>query len=69
MGAINNVFNRTGWSILALANATAKYRSQRNEEKQNKAKLSYTTAATTKKQNNELTKNQSETTKSYFGPG
>lgn len=69
MGVINNAFNRAGWSILELASATAKYRSQRNEEGKNKAKLSYNTAATTKKQNNELTKNQSEPTKSYFGPG
>ena len=69
MGVINNAFNRAGWSILELASATAKYRAQRNEEGKNKAKLSYTTAATTKKQNNELTKNQSEPTKSYFGPG
>ena len=72
MGAINNVFNRTGWSILALANATAKYRAQRNEEGKNKAKQSYNTFATIKKQNNdltqnnELTQNQVETPKSYF---
>ena len=69
MGAINSVFNRTGWSVLALANATAKYRSQRNEEGKNRAKQSYSTVATIKKQNNELTQNQVETPKSYFGPG
>ena len=66
MGAINNAFNKAGWSILALAQATSKYRSKINEEKQNRAKQSYTTAATIKKQNNELTKNQEETPKSYF---
>ena len=66
MGAINNAFNKAGWSILALAEATSKYRSKINEEKKNKAKQSYTTAATIKKQNNELTKNQVETPKSYF---
>ena len=69
MGAINNTFNRAGWNILALANATAKYRAQRNEESKNKAKQSYSTVATIKKQNNELTQNQKETPKSYFGPG
>ena len=66
MGAINNAFNKAGWSILALAQATSKYRSKINEEKKNRAKQSYTTAATIKKQNNELTKNQEETPKSYF---
>ena len=66
MGAINSVFNRTGWSILALANATAKYRAQRNEEGKNRAKQSYSTVATIKKQNNELTQNQVEAPKSYF---
>ena len=66
MGTINNVFNRTGWSILALANATAKYRAQRNEEGKNRAKQSYSTIATIKKQNNELTQNQVEAPKSYF---
>ena len=66
MGAINNAFNKAGWSVLALAQATSKYRSKINEEKQNRAKQSYTTAATIKKQNNELTKNQEETPKSYF---
>ena len=66
MGAINNAFNRAGWSILALAQATSKYRSRRNEEGKNRAKQSYTTAATIKKQNNELTKTQVETPKSYF---
>ena len=66
MGAINNAFNKAGWSILALAQATAKYRARRNEEKKNRAKQSYTTAATIKKQNNELTKNKEETPKSYF---
>ena len=69
MGTINNVFNRAGWNILALASTTAKYRAQRNEEGKNKAKQSYETIATIKKQNNELTKNQKETPKSYFGPG
>ena len=66
MGAINNAFNKAGWSILALAQATSKYRSKINEEKKNRAKQSYTTAATIKKQNNELTQNQVETPKSYF---
>ena len=68
MGAINNAFNRAGWSVLELASATAKYRAQRNEEGKNKAKQSYNTIATIKKQNNELTQNQAETPKSYFGP-
>ena len=66
MGTINSVFNRTGWSILALANATAKYRAQRNEEGKNRAKQSYSTIATIKKQNNELTQNKVEAPKSYF---
>ena len=66
MGAINNAFNRAGLSILALASATAKYRARRNEEGKNRAKLNYSTAATIKKQNNELTKNQSAPPKSYF---
>ena len=66
MGAINNAFNQAGWSILSLASATAKYRAIRNEEGKNRAKLSYNTAATIKKQNDELTKNQSEAPKSYF---
>ena len=66
MGAINNAFNRAGLSVLSLASATAKYRSKRNEEVKNKAKLNYSTAATIKKQNNVLTKNQSESPKSYF---
>ena len=66
MGAINNAFNRAGWSILELASVTAKYRAQRNEEGKKKAKQSYTTAATIKKQNNEITQNQVETPKSYF---
>ena len=66
MGAINNAFNKAGWSVLTLAQVTSKYRSKINEEKQNRAKQSYTTAATIKKQNNELTKNQEETPKSYF---
>ena len=66
MGAINNAFNRAGWSILQLASATAKYREQRNEEGKNRAKQSYNTVATIKKQNNELTQNQVETPKSYF---
>ena len=62
MGAINDAFNKAGWSILSLASATAKYRAIRNEEGKNRAKLSYNTAATIKKQNDELTKNQSEAT-------
>ena len=66
MGAINNAFNRLGLSVLSLASSTAKYRSKRNEEAKNKAKLNYSTAATIKKQNNVLTKNQSEPPKSYF---
>ena len=66
MGAINNAFNRVGLSVLSLASATAKYRSKRNEEGKNRAKLNYSTAATIKKQNNVLTKNQSESPKSYF---
>lgn len=65
MGAINDAFNKASWSTLALADAVAKYRSKINEEKKNRAKQSYTTAATIKKQNNELTKNQEETPKSY----
>ena len=66
MGALNNAFNKAGLSILALANATAKYRARRNEEGKNRAKLNYSTAATIKKQNNELTKKQSEPPKSYL---
>ena len=66
MGKINDAFNKAGWSVLSLASATAKYRSKRNEEGKNRAKLNYSTAATIKKQNNELTKNQSEPPKSYF---
>ena len=66
MGAINDAFNKAGWSVLSLASATAKYRSKRNEEGKNRAKLNYSTAATIKKQNNVLTKNQSEPPKSYF---
>ena len=66
MGAINNAFNRAGLSILSLASATAKYRARRNEEGKNRAKLNYSTAATIKKQNNELTKKQSEAPKSYL---
>ena len=66
MAAINKEFNKAGWSVLALAQITSKYRSKRNEEKKNRAKQSYTTAATIKKQNNELTKNQEEAPKSYF---
>lgn len=66
MGAINDAFNKAGWSVLSLASATAKYRARRNEEGKNKAKLNYSTAATIKKQNNVLTKNQSEPPKSYF---
>ena len=66
MGAINDAFNKAGWSVLSLASATAKYRARRNEEGKNRAKLNYSTAATIKKQNNLLTKNQSEPPKSYF---
>ena len=66
MGALNNAFNKAGLSILSLASATAKYRARRNEEGKNRAKLNYSTAATIKKQNNELTKKQSESPKSYF---
>ena len=66
MGALNNAFNKAGLSILSLASATAKYRARRNEEGKNRAKLNYSTAATIKKQNNVLTKNQSEPPKSYF---
>ena len=72
MGAINSVFNRAGWSVLELASTVAKYRAQRNEEGKNKAKQSYNTFATIKKQNNdltqnnELTQNQVKTPKSYF---
>ena len=60
MGAINHAFNQAGWSILHLANAASKYRSKLNEEGQNRAKQSYSTAATIKKQNNQLTKNNIE---------
>ena len=66
MGAINDAFNKAGLGVLSLASATAKYRSRRNEEGKNRAKLNYSTAATIKKQNNELTKNKSESPKSYF---
>ena len=70
MGAINNAFNKAGLSILSLASATAKYRALLNEEGKNRAKQSYSTAATIKKQNDELTKNQLEdqveTPKPYF---
>ena len=66
MGAINDAFNKAGWSVLSLASSTAKYRARRNEEGKNRAKLNYSTAATIKKQNNVLTKNQSEPPKSYF---
>ena len=66
MGALNNAFNKAGLSILSLASATAKYRARRNEEGKNRAKLNYSTAATIKKQNNELTKKQSEPPKSYL---
>ena len=66
MGAINDAFNRASLSVLSLASATAKYRSKRNEEGKNRAKLNYSTAATIKKQNNVLTKNQSQPPKSYY---
>ena len=70
MGAINNAFNKAGLSILSLASATAKYRAMRNAEGKNRAKQSYNTAATIKKQNDELTnyqlEDQVETPKPYF---
>ena len=66
MGTINDAFNKAGLGVLSLASATAKYRARRNEEGKNRAKLNYSTAATIKKQNNVLTKNQSESPKSYF---
>ena len=66
MGTINDAFNKAGLGVLSLASATAKYRARRNEEGKNRAKLNYSTAATIKKQNNILTKNQSESPKSYF---
>ena len=66
MGTINDAFNKAGLSVLSLASATAKYRARRNEEGKNRAKLNYSTAATIKKQNNVLTKNQSEPPKSYY---
>ena len=66
MGTINDAFNKAGLGVLSLASATAKYRARRNEEGKNRAKLNYSTAATIKKQNNELTKKQSEAPKSYF---
>ena len=68
MGAINNAYNQAGWSILQLASAASKYMSGRNKEGQDRAKQNYNWAATIKKQNNELTKTQVETLKSYFGP-
>ena len=66
MGAINNAFNKASLSILYLADSISKYRSKLNEEGQNRAKQSYSTAATIKKQNNELTKNQVETPRPFF---
>ena len=66
MGAINDAFNKAGLGVLSLASATAKYRARRNEEGKNRAKLNYSAAATIKKQNNELTKKQSEAPKSYY---
>ena len=60
MGAINNAFNKASLSILYLADSISKYRSKLNEEGQNRAKQSYSTAATIKKQNNQLTKNNIE---------
>ena len=70
MGAINNAFNKAGLSILSLASATAKYRAMRNAEGKNRAKQSYNTAATIKKQNDELTnyqlEDQVETTRRFF---
>ena len=35
MGAINDAFNKAGWSILALADTVARYRSKIYEEKKN----------------------------------
>ena len=66
MGAINNAFNKASLSILYLASSISKYRSKLNEEGQNRAKQSYSTAATIKKQNNELTKNLVETPRPFF---
>ena len=66
MGAINNAFNQASWSIVQLANSISKYRSKLNEEGKNRAKQSYSTAATIKKQNNEITKSQSEPPKPFF---
>ena len=66
MGAINNAFNQASWSIVQLASAVSKYVSRRNKEGQNRAKQSYSTAATIKKQNNELTKNQVKTPRPFF---
>ena len=66
MGAINNAFNKASLSILYLASSISKYRSKLNEEGQNRAKQSYSTAATIKKQNNELTKNLSEPPRRFF---
>ena len=70
MGAINDAFNKAGLSILSLASAVAKYRAMRNAEGKNRAKQSYNTAATIKKQNDELTnyqlEDQVETPKPYF---
>ena len=66
MGAINSAFNKASLSILYLADAVSKYRSKLNEEGQNRAKQSYSTAATIKKQNNELTKNISEPPRRFF---
>lgn len=66
MGAINSAFNQASWSVLALANTVAKFRSKINQEGKNRAKQSYSTAATIKKQNNELTKKQSETPRPFF---
>ena len=66
MGAINSAFNKASLSILYLADSISKYRSKLNEEGQNRAKQSYSTAATIKKQNNELTKNQVKTPRPFF---
>ena len=66
MGAINSAFNKASLSILYLADSISKYRSKLNEEGQNRAKQSYSTAATIKKQNNELTKNLSEPPRRFF---
>ena len=66
MGSIQNSLNNASLSILYLASSISKYRSKLNEEGKNRAKKSYSTAATIKKQNNEITKNLSEPPKPYI---